>query len=268
MSGTIIASQLAVDPALTMDANYQFGRSDRRYIDDQIRAIEQLIVDNLINGKHASWFTLSGASDDVVAGDVVCLASVSGYVTKAEDADIAIAGAGLGVVYQAASAGGKVLVAFGGILSPSITGLAEGDAGVIRVTSARLERVDSLADGDFGMGTVDDAGWVQLCPGRTAGAGGSGIAPAEPIAALDIDWSLSAVFTKTLSAGSNTLTFSNAESGATIIVRLTGAASTVTWPTVKWAGGTPPTQTASGTDIYTFVHDGTDIYGTVVPAMA
>ncbi len=87
---------------------------------------------------------------------------------------------------------------------------------------------------------------------------------AQAVSALEIDWSSGGVFTKTLSAGSNTFTFANASSGKMIVVRLTGAASTVTWPTVLWAGGTPPTQTASGKDVYTFVHDGSDIYGSVV----
>ncbi len=88
------------------------------------------------------------------------------------------------------------------------------------------------------------------------------------ISALAIDWSLSGVYTKTLGAGGNTFTFANATSGQTIIVVLTGAASTVTWPTVQWAGGAPPTQTASGTDVYTFVKAGSTIYGAVVQAMA
>lgn len=91
---------------------------------------------------------------------------------------------------------------------------------------------------------------------------------ASQMGALAIDWSLAGVFTKTLAAGGNTITFSNQVSGMVIVVRLTGAASTVTWPTVKWAGGTPPTQTTSGTDIYTFVHDGSNVYGSVVQAMA
>ena len=93
--------------------------------------------------------------------------------------------------------------------------------------------------------------------GQTQGA-------AVAMGASAIDWSLGQVFTKTLSAGANTFTFSNQASGMTIIVRVTGAASTLTWPTVKWAGGAAPTQTSSGTDVYTFVHDGTNIYGSVV----
>ncbi len=72
------------------------------------------------------------------------------------------------------------------------------------------------------------------------------------------------MFTKTLGAGAQVFTFDNEASGMVIVVRVTGAASTLTWPTVSWAGGTPPTQTASGIDIYTFVHDGTNIYGSVV----
>ncbi|HQY59853.1 MAG TPA: hypothetical protein PK141_00525 [Polyangiaceae bacterium] len=97
--------------------------------------------------------------------------------------------------------------------------------------------------------------------GQTQGA-------AIAVSAMAIDWSLGAVFTKTLAAGANVFTFSNQASGMVIVVRVTGAASTLTWPAVLWAGGVAPTQTASGTDIYTFVHDGTSIYGSVVQAMA
>ncbi|MBK6463556.1 MAG: hypothetical protein IPF92_21515 [Myxococcales bacterium] len=88
------------------------------------------------------------------------------------------------------------------------------------------------------------------------------------VAAMEIDWSLGPVQTKTLAAGANTFTFANQASGQVLVVRVTGAASTLTWPTIKWAGGAAPTQTASGIDVYTFVHDGTSIYGSVVQAMA
>lgn len=91
---------------------------------------------------------------------------------------------------------------------------------------------------------------------------------AVAVGAMAIDWTAGTVFTKTLAAGANTFTFSNAASGMVIIVRVTGAASTLTWPTVRWAGSAPPTQTASGTDVYTFVHDGTNIYGSVVQDMS
>ncbi len=90
------------------------------------------------------------------------------------------------------------------------------------------------------------------------------------VAAMAIDWTLGPVFTKTLAAGANTFTFANQASGMVIVVRVTsdGGGSTLTWPTVLWAGGTPPTQTSTGVDVYTFVHDGTSIYGSVVQDMS
>ncbi len=98
----------------------------------------------------------------------------------------------------------------------------------------------------------------------------SGYTPPAPaaVSALDIDWTEADIFYKDLSAGANAITFSNAGSGRYVItVRLTGnvGSSTVTWPAgVQWAGGAEPTQSPTGTDVYTFVHDGTTIFGSVV----
>lgn len=136
------------------------------------------------------------------------------------------------------------------------------------------------------LGTFSSANIRTACTDET-GSGGSLVFATSPtlttpvingqtqgaavaMGALAIDWSLGTVFTKTLSAGSNTITFSNQTSGMVITVRLTsnGGGSTVTWPTVKWAGGAAPTQTSTGIDVYTFVHDGTSVYGSVVQAMA
>lgn len=103
------------------------------------------------------------------------------------------------------------------------------------------------------------------------GLGNANMAGVVAIAALSIDWNAGNVFTKTLSAGSNTFTWANAAGGKIITVRLTGAASTVVWPsvpTLKWAAGAAPTQTSGGTDVYTFFHDGTNIYGSFVQAFA
>lgn len=92
---------------------------------------------------------------------------------------------------------------------------------------------------------------------------------------LDIDWSLSSTFTKTLAAGGNTFTFSNATDGQVIVVALTSDAGgiTVSWTdpsgvTIKWAGGAAPTQTSTGIDVYTFVRMGSTIYGSVVQDMS
>ncbi len=165
MTNTIIGSQLAVDPALVMDSNYKPNAADRRKIDDQIRAIEQLMVDNLINGKHATWYTLSGESEAVTAGDTVCLASIPGLVTKCTAEALAPAGAGLGVVLSAVSPGSKVLVAIGGVIPSSITGLnsIEGSGyGRIDTTTSRIERVSSLTFGDYPIGNIDSVGTLQI----------------------------------------------------------------------------------------------------------
>lgn len=95
------------------------------------------------------------------------------------------------------------------------------------------------------------------------------IPPTSAISASAIDWSLGNVFTKTLGANT-TFTFSNNTNGQTIVVRLTNTASnfTVTWPTVRWAGGTPPTMSPGAvSDVYTFIYDGSNFYGSAVQNM-
>lgn len=66
-------------------------------------------------------------------------------------------------------------------------------------------------------------------------------------------------FTKTIS-GSTTFTITNVPSGTVssgFVLELTnGGSSTVTFPaSVKWAGGTAPTLTASGVDVLVFITD-------------
>lgn len=85
-----------------------------------------------------------------------------------------------------------------------------------------------------------------------------------------INWLAGNVFYGSLTAGTNTLSFSNVVNGKAIVVRLTsGGVSAVLWPgAVKWAFGVEPVQTATGTDVYTLVSDGIFIYGSVVQAMS
>lgn len=84
------------------------------------------------------------------------------------------------------------------------------------------------------------------------------------IASTVIDWSTSNCFTESNGATNRTFTFSNQTAGQTIVVRLTQTSGTVTWPTVRWAGGTAPTATASSNDVYTLFYDGTNTYGSFV----
>lgn len=69
--------------------------------------------------------------------------------------------------------------------------------------------------------------------------------------------------------GNATITMPTATSGKSFIMYLKQDATgsrTVTWSTVKWAGGTAPTitSTASRQDIYSFFADGTNWYGVTV----
>lgn len=150
------------------------------------------------------------------------------------------------------------------------------NATVVLASNTVTDTGQALGDIAYCNGTR----FARLARGATAGqsltatattivySSNPGVA-AQAVAALAIDWATGQVFTKTLGAGANTFTWSNQASGMTIMVRVTGAASTLTWPSgIRWAGGVTPTQTASGTDVYTFVHDGTSIYGSVVQAMA
>lgn len=85
------------------------------------------------------------------------------------------------------------------------------------------------------------------------------------IAASAIDWSLGAVFTKTLS-GNVTFTFANLKNGRSILVLLNGSAGTytVTWPAgILWPGGTAHSMTATGVDIVRFSRIGGTVYGWV-----
>lgn len=68
--------------------------------------------------------------------------------------------------------------------------------------------------------------------------------------------------------GNPTITMPTATAGKSFVIMLkTGSGSyTVTWSTVKWAGGTAPTvtSTASRMDIYSFFSDGTNWYGSTL----
>lgn len=99
------------------------------------------------------------------------------------------------------------------------------------------------------------ASWSSITPTTSA------------VVASDINWASllnsGGLYTKTLSANT-TFTFSGASAGQVINIRLTNTASnyTVTWPTVKWSGGTTPTMTTGAkSDIYSIFYDGTSYFG-------
>lgn len=172
-----ITASLAVDPALVQSADFEFDADDRQYIDNQIRGVEQHLVSSLIKGVHATYVRVDGASASLVVGDVVCLASSSVTevtVTKAVAAALTNAKAAFGVVLLAAAPGSLALVALGGAISPTVTGLAASAAGYVRVntTTARCEKVATLGSSDYTVGAVDDAGWLAVSTQMSAGGSG------------------------------------------------------------------------------------------------
>ncbi len=171
--GSKITTELTVDDALAMSATWRFTTAERRYIDDQVRGCQQHLAAGLINGVLGTWFDLAGSSDDVIAGDSVCLASADGTVTKALAADLANAGGTTGIVLVAAPSGSKVFVAVGGHISPTLTGLDTGSPGAVIVnpSTSRPEYAASVVPGDYPIGFVDNAGFMTIVPGAVyAGA--------------------------------------------------------------------------------------------------
>jgi hypothetical protein len=91
---------------------------------------------------------------------------------------------------------------------------------------------------------------------------------ATPTSTITLDLANGTVQIITL-GGNVTITMPTAVSGKSFIMYLKQDATgsrTVTWSTVKWAGGTAPTitSTASRQDILSFFSDGTNWYGVVV----
>lgn len=158
-------------------------------------------------------------------------------------------------------------------VSASVTGLRK-SAGAGTTDVAAVEGTDY-----WGITTMGAAGGGHakgLVPDSPASATGQKFLKEDAtwattygttvtISALDVDWSSSDTFKKTLAANS-TFTFSNT-ANKSVVVALTNTINnyTVTWPVVKWVGGSAPVQTVGAkTDVYTFVKIGSDIYGSVV----
>lgn len=146
---------------------------DRALIDEQIRATQQHVVDDLINGTIATWFLLDTTSAAVVAGDVIVNASSPlSTVTKATTGALALAGGGIGVVLAGATPGSPIRVAVFGQVAPSVTSLAAA-TGMVRINTStgRLQKVTSLTAGDYPAGFVDNQGNLTLgfAPQFTAG---------------------------------------------------------------------------------------------------
>lgn len=87
-------------------------------------------------------------------------------------------------------------------------------------------------------------------------------------ATVTFDMSASNVHNVTL-GGNRTLAVSNVSTGQVfvIILKQNAGSNTVTWwSNIKWTGATTPTLTTTGSrwDIFAFIYDGTNYYGSIV----
>jgi len=158
---------LLPDTPLVQDAGYSFDAADRQYIDKQILAMQKAAVDLLVSGRIATYVTIDASSPAGAAGDVLCLANVSTTTptfVRATTATLANAKTGSGVAYTAYAPGARVIMVHDGALSTSVTGLAAGASGLVRinVSTGRLERVASFSGADYPMGAVDGTGMLAL----------------------------------------------------------------------------------------------------------
>jgi hypothetical protein len=163
---SLITTQNTVDPPLVQTASYQFTPQERQYVDDGIRGCEIHLVNELINGTHATYVMLDGGSANVLPGDVLCSGnSATGKftVTKATSGALTVSGGVFGVALAGAAAGSLVLAGISGYVGPAITGLGN-TSGPVRVNTAtgRCQQVGSYSSGDFPVGTVDSNGWLTL----------------------------------------------------------------------------------------------------------
>ena len=220
-----------------------------------------------------SGANLGTALTSALAAAKVVQATGTGFVTVAS-----------GVLDAAASAVGAGVMTF--LATPSGANLASALTTALPDSKGGTG-LTALGSGvATALGTFSSANIKAACTDET-GSGGALVFATSPtlttpvingqiqgtavgIIEMDISWGAGPIQAKTLASGANTFTFSNQASGMMITVRVTSHAggSTLTWPTVLWSGGAAPTQTSTGVDVYTFVHDGTSIYGSVVQAMA
>lgn len=239
----------------------------------------ELVLFNGITGKLVKSATLTGivkatagVPSVAVAGDFPTLnQSTTGNAATATALAANPTDCGAGTKATAIDASGN--------LTCSAVSLTADVSGTLAVGSGGTGQT-SYTDGQLliGNSTGNTLAKSTLTAGSgmtiTNGSGSITISQTDPttsaISASDIDWSTlranGGLYTKTLGANT-TFTFSNKAAGDTIVVRLTNTASnyTVTWPTVKWSGGSTPVMTIGAkSDVYTFIYDGTDVFGSVV----
>ena len=102
------------------------------------------------------------------------------------------------------------------------------------------------------MGIITARSGINLTGGRYTNV-------ATAMGAMDVDMSQGNYFTKTITTGTNTFTFSNPPTSGTVgsfTLELTHTGGTAVWPSeVKWPEDTAPTLSTGKTHLFIFITD-------------
>ncbi len=240
-----------------------------------------------------NWSAQLASTVSTVPVGMCLVADADGVHYPATSANRASYGRTVGIAATAGDSNNPAVIMIeAGIVSAGVTGLAAGSESWVRASSSGgLERVTPGAGDDI-VGKARADGSVQISPGVWDDSNCAGVMNAADKTKLDdiqrqgattvipgsnvINWgdkinTGSGTYSQVLASGANTFTFSNNVDGMAIMVKLTSDAggSTVTWPGfVLWPGGTVPTQSSTGVDVYSFADIDGLIYGTVLQAFA
>lgn len=158
-------TNLQVDPPVQI--NSYGSRDDRRYIDDQIRAVEQHLVTSLLTGVHCTWMEVDGTSATINSPTCVAAIGVSGTggvtVIPATSTNAPYI---VGIALTSGAPGTKILVALAGALPATITGIVNsfttGYAKVDTTTGLPVFAASVTVGTDIILGRVNTLGITVL----------------------------------------------------------------------------------------------------------
>ena len=220
-------------------------------------------------GANPSWTTYTGSSSITTVGTLTSGAIGTGF-TAIPNSALANSSITFGSTSQAL---GSTISAINGV---SIGGSSAAAGTFTSLTATGTTTLATSLTGALSASSgVVSAGTLTVANGGTGATtkplANQGLTPATSTvtsgASPSINWALSNSFDLTLtSATAATISFTGAVDGQTITITIhqpaTGTATTVTWPsssTLKWAGSTAPTMTATlgKTDVYTIYYNAT-----------